>query len=61
MPLRVTFHESGDADSLVDTLLTARCAAGASRQRFAADNGSQVTTIAGRSCPSSTQTRLPMT
>ncbi len=38
MPLRVTFHESDDADSLVDTLLIAGFAAGASRERFAGDD-----------------------
>jgi hypothetical protein len=38
MPLRVTFHESEGADTLVDTLRIAGFAAGASRERFAGDD-----------------------
>jgi hypothetical protein len=52
MPLRVTFHESDDADSLVDTLLTAGFAAGASRERFAGeDDGEAIVYVVHTDAP----------
>ena len=52
MPLRVTFHESSDADELVDLLTTAGFAAGVVRERFAGDDdGEEVVYVVHTDAP----------
>ncbi len=52
MPLRVTFHESADADEIVETLLLAGFEAGTSRERFAGeDDGEAVVYVVHTDAP----------
>ncbi len=52
MPLRVTFHDSGDADELVTLLTTAGFEAGVVRERFAGDDdGEEVVYVVHTDAP----------